>query len=96
MNLPWRAFTVKSVCIIARSILGKHGSPHDYKRDIWHLLWSSTISPCVKHFIWRLVLNRIHTTDNLGTKGVVVDKLCKVCDSTEETVSHLFFDFPLA
>ena len=52
------------------------------------------ISEKNKLFGWLAHHNRILTTENLKEKGELVDPLCKLCYSCNETVDHLLLNCP--
>jgi hypothetical protein len=53
-------------------------------------LWHSKMPLKINNFVWLVLRNRVHTTDNLGKKKWRGNKLCKFCQ-VEETADHLFF-----
>lgn len=53
---------------------------------MWELKFSSNIAL----FGWRFFLNRLPTKDLLRRMGVILDRLCVMCNIEDELVSHLF------
>lgn len=43
-------------------------------------------------FIWKLVLDKLPTNDNLMYKGCQIPYRCNLCKSNIETSKHLFFN----
>jgi len=58
----------------------------------YNLIGKTCVIVNVKHFIWRLNLNRITTKDNLKKKRVMItNKSRALCKEKEESVLTLFF-----
>lgn len=87
---------MKSVYMIVRSFVGKKAPLRDSRREVYHILWTSKVRPCVKYFTWRVVLNLIPTSTNLLTNGVSIDMICKVCGSSDENILHILYECPFA
>jgi hypothetical protein len=64
-------------------------SPHTH--TILNKIWKAkTIPPLLKTFAWRLFRHSIPTAERAGRFSTNIDKLCIVCNQTEND-SHLFF-----
>ncbi|CAN0900673.1 Putative ribonuclease H protein At1g65750 [Linum grandiflorum] len=64
--------------------------------SLWHSVWSLSVLPKLRFFLWRLLLRILPTREGLIAHHVDVDPICPVCLDTEETIEHLFFACPLA
>ena len=62
----------------------------------WKKVWNSFSWPKCNFFLWVLVYNRCLTWDNLCKRGFQGPSICVLCRSSDETVSHLFFQCPFA
>ncbi|XVF83132.1 hypothetical protein PTKIN_Ptkin16aG0108800 [Pterospermum kingtungense] len=89
---PTGEFTVRSASMVARKVLGKVYPGRGPRNRIWRWIWGATLSPRIKHFIWRIVLNIIPTACNLSSKGITLDRECRICGSGDETIAHLLLD----
>ncbi|KAL4579070.1 hypothetical protein LXL04_015205 [Taraxacum kok-saghyz] len=59
--------------------------------------WNRDIPIKVNVLLWRLALNRLPVREVLVGKGIDVESLlCPVCDTCSESVTHLFFQCPVA
>nr|GEW88245.1 RNA-directed DNA polymerase, eukaryota [Tanacetum cinerariifolium] len=59
--------------------------------------WIKHIPIKINVFAWRVFLDRLPTKVNLMRRGVHVDSvLCPICNSSNEDVSHILFNCPLA
>ncbi|CAN1148289.1 Putative ribonuclease H protein At1g65750 [Linum perenne] len=59
-------------------------------------LWSLSVPPRIKNFIWRLAREVIPTRAALRRRHIAVPAGCGVCGSNSEDYNHLFFDCPFA
>ena len=44
--------------------------------------------------MWLIVLNKLPTTDRLLQIGISATNTCPICNNSQESVEHLFFDCP--
>lgn len=60
--------------------------------------WSKIVPLKVSTFFWRLWKNRIPTRDDLMKRGILVvsQMLCPFDCEVEESVTHIFFECPIA
>lgn len=58
----------------------------------WKILWSLSVPPRVKDFLWRACRDCLPTKVNLFHKNVVGDKFCILCGKYLETSWHVFVD----
>ncbi|GLT45911.1 hypothetical protein SLA2020_197070 [Shorea laevis] len=90
-------FTVKSAYLLAyqhthaSNLMATHSpiSPVEWKH-----LWKLKLPPKIKIFLWRAILNRLPTLDNLFTKGVVNNTLCHNCQLLDESIMHALLYCP--
>ena len=57
---------------------------------LWQKVWHTDSIPKVNSFIWILLHNKLLTTENLRKRGINGPSRCALCNSDEETISHLF------
>jgi len=60
------------------------------------LIWSKDIPPSKSIMVWRLMLDKLPTDDNLTLRGCSFPSMCSLCFKTNETAFHLFFECPFA
>ena len=93
-------FSVKSAYLIARDyVIGGStvsSSTGDPYVAIWRALWKARVPSKVAIFGWRLVQNLLPTRVALTQKGYAGPFFCCVCDSSSETLEHLFRDYEVA
>lgn len=54
-------------------------------------IWDTTISPKLKHFLWRMSYGALATHGNLQKRGMNVNPFCPPCCTQFETTNHIFF-----
>lgn len=60
-------------------------------------IWITLTPPKVNIFMWRVMLDRVPTRDNLNKMKLDLNSLlCPVCGFTTETINHVLFDCPAA
>jgi len=65
--------------------------------DMFRVMWSLLIPPSTQCFAWRALQDKIDTKQNLLRRSVhIVDSLCVLCGSEEETTSYLLIYCPIA
>ncbi|XVF30349.1 hypothetical protein REPUB_Repub16aG0049500 [Reevesia pubescens] len=63
----------------------------DY-HHMWKLLWKLKTLPNIRIYMWRLVMNILPTLDNLQSRGIIVDNICRVCDEEVDSWKHFCFE----
>ena len=64
---------------------------------VFSLLWRIKVVPKVLTTVWRILLDRISTYQNLVVRGLVVNSpLCVFCNLHVESTQHLFLDCAFA
>ncbi|PWA67413.1 RNA-directed DNA polymerase, eukaryota [Artemisia annua] len=59
--------------------------------------WSKDVPIKINVFIWKLLLDKLPTRDNLEEKGLdAPSTLCGICDDVTESSSHIFLSFQVA
>ena len=61
---------------------------------VWNLLWKVKLPLKICNCIWRLLHDSLPTFHTLKSRGIANVGLCPLCDSDEETATHLFLHFP--
>jgi len=58
--------------------------------SVFGSLWNLKAMPSALFYVWRALLNRIATKQNLHKRGVTLgDTLCVLCGREEETTTHI-------
>ncbi|GLT45963.1 hypothetical protein SLA2020_197560 [Shorea laevis] len=67
-------------------------SPPCLEKCYCDLIWSRFIPSKISIFVWRLLLNRLPTKDNLLLRGVSLapNTACVLCGAHLENVNHVF------
>ncbi|CAN1347905.1 Putative ribonuclease H protein At1g65750 [Linum perenne] len=62
----------------------------------WKWLWSLSLPPKIKFFLWRCVHNILATTANLHRRNCAPSPTCQLCSAQEESTLHCLFFCPHA
>ncbi|CAA0839897.1 Unknown protein [Striga hermonthica] len=62
----------------------------------WKTTWALKIKNKIKVFLWRCWYKYLGTNDQLIKRGILVDPICSVCGSAEESLDHILFFCPCA
>jgi len=66
---------------------------HHFPKVPWaKIIWSKDIPPSKSILVWRLMLNKLPTDDNLAARGCHLPSMCSLCNMNEESSFHLFFE----
>ena len=60
------------------------------------LCWKVRCPPKIKHFLWQLLSGCIAVLKNLKAIGIQGKICCARCRAPEESINHVFFEFPPA
>lgn len=66
---------------------------HNYisiSTNIWYLIWKVKLPIKIGNFIWELMHNCLPTDLTLKDRGIINNSTCPLCNSNEESTSHLF------
>ncbi|GKV15133.1 hypothetical protein SLEP1_g25935 [Rubroshorea leprosula] len=87
-------FTVKSAYKYAwQLVFGSEHHDHDQVLlPIWKAVWFLNVPPKIKHVLWRIIWENLPYRDILLSRGIDVEPGCGICNTTEESYFHLFFD----
>nr|XP_023892398.1 uncharacterized protein LOC112004387 [Quercus suber] len=81
-------FFVKSIYKVAFN----HPTSNDQSQTHWSKQWKAKFPKRLKLLIWRIGANAIPTKANLQRRIPYIDQTCSLCNSGEETSTHLFFE----
>jgi mannosylglycoprotein endo-beta-mannosidase len=56
------------------------------------LIWIPEIPPSKSLLVWRLMLGKVPTDENLISRGCSIPSMCSLCQSHAESSHHLFFE----
>lgn len=59
-------------------------------RSLWTKIWSLSVPPKIRTFLWSICQNAIPTRENLHKKKISPDPLCQMCHTEIETTEHVF------
>jgi len=66
---------------------------HHFNKVPWaKIIWSKDIPPSKSMLVWRLMLNKLPTDENLIARGCLLPSMCSLCNMNEESSFHLFFE----
>ena len=71
-------------------------SDHTKIHSFWKGIWSSTIPPKIKSFIWRACNDSLPTRTKLFDRKISNSFSCALCNDEAETNSHLFLECSFA
>lgn len=57
-------------------------------------IWSIDIPPSKSLLVWRFILNKLPTDENLSERGCHIPSMCSLCTKQVETSFHLFLECP--
>ena len=60
----------------------------------WQILWNFPLSQRVILFLWKLCSSSLPTCHALQDRHLLVDKECCLCHGGDETLDHLFLQYP--
>ncbi|XP_058725545.1 uncharacterized protein LOC131596826 [Vicia villosa] len=61
------------------------------RADWWRWIWSKYIPPSKSFLVWRLLLRKLASDDQLKKRNFLFPSMCSLCFKAEETISDLFF-----
>jgi hypothetical protein len=96
--VPSRAgvFSVKSAYDLSFTMGGR---PSPLSSDAWLVLWGLKLQARLKHLLWKVAWDILHSRDKIGRFVVSDDQeawLCPFCKGPVESLSHIFLDCHLA
>ncbi|XP_026399025.1 uncharacterized protein LOC113294866 [Papaver somniferum] len=62
----------------------------------WKKVWGINCLPKIKFFMWKIFDNMLHVNSLLHLYNPDVNSYCPLCSNHEETVMHLFVNYPIA
>ena len=83
-------FSLKSAYLIARGL-----NPLNLNTMSFSWVWKTDTPPKVQFFLWLCLHSSLPTTKVLGSGGLMLDPMCKICNRENETIERLFkgYDF---
>lgn len=88
-SLVWKHTTTGELTLKDAYAFKKHASP----KITWAKhIWFKDIPPSKSLLVWRMMLNKLPTDDNLASRGCQLPSMCSLCMNQVETSFHLFFD----
>ncbi|KAM6583339.1 hypothetical protein CsatB_010341 [Cannabis sativa] len=86
---PSGCFTVNSAYHLANSSISGPGpsNPATYK-SWWVSVWSSSIPPKIKHFVWKAFNHILPSNLNLFHRKSVPSPICSICHSHPDSNTH--------
>ncbi|KAG7551546.1 Reverse transcriptase zinc-binding domain [Arabidopsis thaliana x Arabidopsis arenosa] len=59
-------------------------------------IWLLKTAPKIQMFIWRALSGALAVADCMRSHGLLINPVCQICQSQEETISHVLFGCTLA
>ncbi|CAN0924763.1 hypothetical protein LINGRAHAP2_LOCUS34376 [Linum grandiflorum] len=78
----------------SKAIVKEGPDIHDSR--LWAKVWNRPIQPKLRFFCWKVIQGIVPTIDALLTRGLEINALCPVCRTINESLSYLFFHYPIA
>ncbi|XP_057770939.1 uncharacterized protein LOC130990727 [Salvia miltiorrhiza] len=89
-------FSVKSAYLLDMDYYSPHPYSSGEDKNIWsRLIWSNSLPPKVKVFIWRAFSNLIPTEANLRAHHVPSDGICCICVDRWGSTEHALIFCPM-
>lgn len=88
-SLIWNHSTSSSLSLKEAYLLKKRHFP---KVKRVKTIWSTDFPPSRSLLVWRLMLDKLPTDENLSARGCSFPSMCSLCNNHEETSFHLFFE----
>jgi len=79
------SFSIQAAYLIARGLNPLNTVSLSFK---W--VWKTDTLPKIQFLIWLCLHNSLPTTHVLGSRGLNLDTMCKMCNRSFETIEHLF------
>lgn len=57
-------------------------------------IWKIPVTSKIKTFLWLIIHNRLPTRQYLHHIGILLDDRCKICNSAQESINHIFLNCP--
>ncbi|XP_026384551.1 uncharacterized protein LOC113280112 [Papaver somniferum] len=69
---------------------------NDHTTRNWGAIWNLEVAPTIKIFLWKCSHEILPS--NAKTTSILhyIDPICKICNSGEETMTHVFLNYPAA
>ncbi|KAL6225204.1 hypothetical protein ACLB2K_004055 [Fragaria x ananassa] len=65
-------------------------SSHRVDSSVWNTIWKLNVTPKVKNFMWRIMVNALPSYLNLFNRKIIQNPLCPVCELFPESIEHIF------
>ena len=79
------SFSIQAAYLIERGLNPLNSISLSFK-----CVWKTDTFPKIQFLIWLCLHNSLPTTYVLGSRGLNLDTMCKVCNKIFETIEHLF------
>ena len=73
-----------------------HHAHNTIPQEVWNLVWKVKIPLKIGIFVWKDMHDSIPTFLNLCNRGINVHSTCPLCNSKDESTTHLFLYCPFA
>nr|POE66513.1 putative ribonuclease h protein [Quercus suber] len=88
--IPSGCYTVKSGSkFLASEHLGSQQpstTPND--KGLWRMIWSLSVPPKVRNFLWRACQNALPVKFNLRRRHILNEDICETCKVEAEDIFH--------
>ncbi|KAL6228202.1 hypothetical protein ACLB2K_002156 [Fragaria x ananassa] len=65
-------------------------SSHRVDSSVWNTIWKLNVTPKVKNFMWRIMVNALPSYLNLFNRKIIQNPLCPVCELFPKSIEHIF------
>ena len=89
-SLMWAYSKNGSFSIQAAYLIAKGLNPLNLDTMSFKWVWKSEILPKIQFLIWLCLHDGLPTAQVLGSRGLILDPVCKLCNKHYETIEHLF------
>ncbi|KAA3454905.1 reverse transcriptase [Gossypium australe] len=93
---PSGEFSVRSSYKLVKSLDPTAYALQNVYREFYKKLWGTDIPEKIKILVWKLSWNYLSTRVNLHCRKLAPNGECPRCQNGEETMNHLFRDYPVS
>ena len=84
-------FSLQSAYLLARGL-----NPLNLDTMPFTWVWKTKAPPKIQFLIWLCVHNSLPMAEVLGSRGLILDPMCKVCNRSNKSIEHLLRDCEIA
>ena len=95
-SLMWAYSKNGSFSIQAAYFIAKGLNPLNLDTLSFKWVWKSETLPKIQFLIWLCLHGNLPMAQVLGSRGLILNPMCKFCNKDYETIEHLFIGYEVA